>query len=120
MKQHIETVHEGKKPHQCSICGNAFGLKQHLKRHISLVHEKNKPFKCCICDFTCGLKDSLTKHISAVHEKKKPYKCSNCNTSFATGNALKAASVGANNVNGPVADKVPSKEQASIAAFNVE
>ena len=35
------------------------------------------------------------------------------------GDALNAASVGANNVNGPGPDKVPSNEQASTAAFKV-
>ena len=35
------------------------------------------------------------------------------------GNALNAASVGANNVNGPVPDKVPSNEQASNATLSV-
>ena len=35
------------------------------------------------------------------------------------GNKLNAASVGANNVNGPAPDKVPSNAQASIATFNV-
>ena len=35
------------------------------------------------------------------------------------GKALNAASVGANNVNGPGPDKVPSNEQASTAAFRV-
>ena len=35
------------------------------------------------------------------------------------GKALNAASVGANKVNGPGPDNVPSKPQASIAVFNV-
>ena len=35
------------------------------------------------------------------------------------GKALNAASVGANNVNGPAPDKVPSNEQVSTATFNV-
>ena len=39
---------------------------------------------------------------------------SNCNN-VACPKALRAASVGANNVNGPAADKVPSKPQVSIA-----
>ena len=36
-----------------------------------------------------------------------------------TGNKLKAASVGANNVNGPGPDKTPSNEHASIAVFSI-
>ena len=49
----------------------------------------------------------------------------NCGISFnnavtvPAGNKLKAASVGANNVNDPGSDKVPSNPHASIATFKV-
>ena len=49
----------------------------------------------------------------------------NCGISFNNavtvpdGSKLNAASVGANNVNGPGPDNVASKAQASIAVFNV-
>ena len=40
-------------------------------------------------------------------------------TTVPWGKALNAASVGANSVNGPTPDKVPSNEQASTAVFKV-
>ena len=51
MRGHIESFHEGKKPHKCPFCENTFSLKGALKTHIELaptesVHEgKNKSVK---------------------------------------------------------------------------
>ena len=39
MQQHIAAIHEGKKPHKCSICGVAFGYQKTLNRHKQLVHD---------------------------------------------------------------------------------
>ena len=64
------SVHEGKKPHKCSICDYSFGKKGKLKRHIQSVHEKNKPHKCSICDYTASHIGNLRKHIKSVHEEK--------------------------------------------------
>ena len=36
LKRHIETVHEGKKPYQCSMCDKKVSRKVHLKKHIKL------------------------------------------------------------------------------------
>jgi uncharacterized Zn-finger protein len=38
----VESVHEGKKQHKCSICDCSFSLKGNLKAHLQLVHERNK------------------------------------------------------------------------------
>lgn len=37
---HIETVHEGKRPHSCPRgCGKVFGHRSSLQRHVKTVHE---------------------------------------------------------------------------------
>ena len=40
VKKHIDSIHEGKKPHGCSICGKAFYAKVTLKIFMRL---KNQP-----------------------------------------------------------------------------
>ena len=72
MKKHIETVHEGKKPHLCSICGSGFPSNKNLKRHISAVHDKDKLFTCVLCGVSFARKDNLKAHVSSVHEGIKP------------------------------------------------
>ena len=61
MKKHVASVHEGKKPFKCDLCGYRGSDKGNLKRHVSSVHEGNKPFKCEICDYSCSLKDNMEK-----------------------------------------------------------
>ena len=46
MEKHITFVHEGKKPHKCTICDASFALKAGLKQHVSFAHEKKKTHKC--------------------------------------------------------------------------
>ena len=45
MNKKNDAVHEGKKPHQCSICDYSCAYKQNLKKHIDAVHEGKKPHK---------------------------------------------------------------------------
>ena len=82
MRNHNETVHEGKKPFKCSLCSQCFTRKNGMEKHISAVHEGKKPFKCTICDKSFGRKSHMELHISAVHEEKKPFKCSLCREAF--------------------------------------
>ena len=42
-KKHIESIHEGMKPHKCSICNYAASRRGNLKRHINSTHEKKYP-----------------------------------------------------------------------------
>ena len=38
LKQHIDAVHEKKRPYLCDICSNRFSQEGHLKAHIATVH----------------------------------------------------------------------------------
>ena len=62
LKNHINMVHEGKKPFRCKMCGNNFATSLVLKRHINTVHDKKKPFKCNFCPKHFGRKDNLKTH----------------------------------------------------------
>ena len=84
LKDHIDAIHEEKKPHKCSICDYSCKSESNLKRHIDAIHEGKKPHECSICDYSCATKAHLKHHIDAVHEGKKPYKCSICDYNCAT------------------------------------
>ena len=40
LKQHVEIVHEEKKPFACQHCDNVFKDKRQLKWHIATTHER--------------------------------------------------------------------------------
>ena len=69
MNDHIESVHEGKKPFKCNECDAAFSVKRSLKMHIESVHEGKKPFACKFCDASFGQKGNLKRHL-AIHREK--------------------------------------------------
>ena len=76
--QHIEVVHDKKKPFKCEICDYSCYQKSKMKKHVESVHEKNEPFKCEICYYSCAQNSNLKRHISSVHEEKKPLRCAIC------------------------------------------
>ena len=79
---HQTSVHEGKKPHMCELCGASFARRQKMKSHVATVHEGKKPHQCSICNACFSSKHNMTCHIASAHEKKKPYKCLQCSDSF--------------------------------------
>ena len=42
LKNHIATVHEGKKKFKCEICGTKFKTYHGMKGHIATIHEGKK------------------------------------------------------------------------------
>ena len=98
-KDHIISVHEGKKPFKCDFCDENFSQKCDLDSHIVSVHEgtnqnvgkvreSKKPLKCDICDVIFAEEYDLDSHFASVHEGKKPFKCELCVLSFTTANDL--------------------------------
>ena len=74
MNTDIETVHEGKKPHQCGIYNMRFSHKQYIKGHVLRIREGKNPNKgkspqqCEICHNTFIEKRTLKNHILEVHK----------------------------------------------------
>ena len=66
LETNINSVHEEKKPHKCSICDYSCSKKSVLKTHIDSVHEKKKPHKCQICDYSGSQKEHLKTHTYCI------------------------------------------------------
>ena len=39
LNTHVKAVHEGKKPHECDICGKKWARKWNLEKHVATVHK---------------------------------------------------------------------------------
>ena len=72
LKNHINVVHEGKKPSKCLIC-DSIGTSKPGMKYIDAIHKEKKPYKCSICNYSCTTKGSLKIHIDAIYEGKKPH-----------------------------------------------
>ena len=66
LRQHIASVHEGKKPHKCSICDYSFSEKGNMIKHIESVHEERNSNKCSIWDCSCSTKANLKLHTYEI------------------------------------------------------
>ena len=58
--------------HRCPTCNTRFIRKEHLKNHVATVHEGKKPFQCNICKTHFSRKTSLNFHVASIHEGTKP------------------------------------------------
>ena len=90
MKRHM-VIHEGKKPFQCTHCGNSFKRKDYLNSHMLSFHIEKKQFKlkkfrrkrensvktegtsfqCIICAKCFENDERLKIHIESTHKKGK-------------------------------------------------
>ena len=59
-----------------SICNANFKQKRNLVGHIASVHDGRKPFECSICDAKFADKSNLSKHISSLHESENLHEIS--------------------------------------------
>jgi len=64
--EHIEIVHQGKRPFECSTCLKTFSRGGSLRTH-KLIHSGIKPFSCQLCDKQCREKIQLIKHLQSKH-----------------------------------------------------
>ena len=68
MNLHIATVHEGKKPYECTDCDRKFGTSSNLNTHLRKKHQQFDLSK---------LRNGPKTSILPVHEKKKRVKLRN-------------------------------------------
>jgi len=68
MNLHIATVHEGKRPYQCTECERKFGTSSNLNTHLRKKHQQFDLSK---------LRNGPKTSFLPVHEKKKPAKLGN-------------------------------------------
>ena len=47
-----------------------FGTRGTLNKHVGTIHEGKKPFQCTICDARFGARGTLNKHVGTIHEGK--------------------------------------------------
>ena len=80
-------IHE--KQFKCDVCFKKFANKGYLKNHVASVHEGKKTFKCEFCNHTFSQKINLKSHVASIHEGKKPFKCEFCNYTCSTNQVLK-------------------------------
>ena len=90
MKNHIQSVHEGRKDHMCASCGKSFSQAQYLKNRHKCANDeeiqKNKTLKfpCEQCSRSFSKEEILTRHIARRHENGSPLQipCNFCNKSY--------------------------------------
>ncbi|XP_045914826.1 zinc finger protein 771-like [Micropterus dolomieu] len=82
-----EPVQRGEKPFGCSVCGQRFKRKGHLRRHLN-VHTGEKPFSCSVCPKRFALQGTLRRHLT-VHTGEKIYSCSVCSKTFSLHETLR-------------------------------
>ena len=73
LNRHVQSVHEGKKPFECSICNIKFARKDYLKKHVSVHGTKKKQFNCTICNVSFTEEKELQMHVESSHEIGKLY-----------------------------------------------
>ncbi|XP_061392309.1 zinc finger protein 420-like [Musca vetustissima] len=76
---HRKQAHK-ERDHICSICGNAFKLKNQLVNHMKLHLEKN--IQCPHCDKKYARQFDLNVHLRS-HTGEMPYACHLCSKRFA-------------------------------------
>ncbi|KAL7306997.1 hypothetical protein TKK_0000746 [Trichogramma kaykai] len=64
-------VHNGRKPHNCDVCGKSFEQKNNLKIHIDMVHN-GIAYPCAICGKTFKSQLYIKSHIDSMHNGRKP------------------------------------------------
>ena len=75
---------------------------------MNTVHQVKKPFECTICDASFTQKTSISAHMTSLHEGNKSFNCNNCDACFAQNTSLNATFGIENKRNFKKADSIPS------------
>src|SRR4029434_7758026 len=81
-------THTGKKPHECSQCGNSFKDTSSLKTH-QRIHTGEKLHQCSQCGKAFSRINNFKTH-QRIHTGEKPYQCSQCGKAFSQIGHLKS------------------------------
>ena len=73
LNRHVQGVHEGKKPFECSICNIKFARKEYLKKHVSVHDSKKKQYNCLFCNVSFIEEKELQMHVELSHKIGKLY-----------------------------------------------
>ena len=117
LKEHVKTVHDGIKNHQCEICNNKFRFLKDMKTHVKTVHDGIKDHQCEICNKKFGRLDTMKRHVKKVHDGKGQIQSLKCKKQVET--ALK----GSKNAKDSKRMKMLEKEAldvSNIAGFDHE
>ena len=85
VKQHIRSVHEGLRDHQCGSCGKKYFRAEELKRHTFIAHMdeyEGNIYNCDKCDKGFILQDKLAYHKKIIHDGREKRDCKHCGKSF--------------------------------------
>jgi len=80
LRQHVRTVHEGKRPYKCQHCGKTFARRSHLVAH-NMTHTGDRNFQCHVCDLRFSHRFQLTAH-EPVHSGERRHRCTYCQKQF--------------------------------------
>lgn len=88
-RKHIKSVHEGVRPHVCTICDKRFTMKAQLNDHL-VIHTGEKAFVCDRCGKRFNRKNVLRMHKQRVHKQQTPsHACQICDKRFFNPSMLK-------------------------------
>lgn len=90
LKEHIDVVHENRRPFKCEQCGMKFGRAGGLRRHDMMVHQQRRyacPYEeCDHPGYKCT--KALAAHVRSVHTYDRPFGCLHCDRKFVRKNDL--------------------------------
>ena len=74
MANHIRRDHEGIKPDiRCHLCNRSVATPSVLRNHMEQVHEKKRPYACTLCDLKFAQKAHLVTHYKGKHKQIVKY-----------------------------------------------
>ncbi|KAH3720449.1 zinc finger protein 43-like [Dreissena polymorpha] len=86
LMRHLDSVHTGRRPHLCDLCGMAFKRSDALQAHKETHLDRSKrklPFQCLKCGKAFRAKFLLKEH-QAVHSTLRLHQCHICGQLFKT------------------------------------